>query len=122
MCELQRTSGSTCGNIACPGEVVQYECAVPSTGTGVVWKLPECLDQDIPIIRQGNTANTVNKMCVDGTTVVMAQGNITGSSFVSYLVINITGPLETFTVECTFDDGTNTRSIGTDRLTSTTGK
>ena len=127
VCQLQRTSDSSCGNIVCPGKGVEYECRVPNVGSanGVVWPLPECVppgDQGLQIIRQGDGANTANRTCVGGTAVVMARGIVNGSFFISYLVINVTGQLETLTVECIFDNDTNTSSVGADTLTSTTGR
>ena len=123
MCQLNRTSDSTCDSIACEG-VVQYECVVNNSGTGVVWRIPGC--PDLQIINQGGVAGPKDGVCDDGTTFIMAQGNegVNGSSFISYLVVNITGSgqPEDLTVMCLFDDGLTERLIGTEELTARTGK
>ena len=121
LCQLERTSDSACGSIVCPEEIVQYECRVPSTGSGIAWQLPECLEQDLEIL--DGATSTDEGVCVDEAAFIMARGSVNGSSFVSQLDVNITRRLEqTVTVRCFFDDGSNVELIGTDELTSITGK
>lgn len=94
---------------------------MPNTGSGIVWQLPGCQERNLQIL---NGASSTDKgMCVDGTAVVMARGSVNGLSFISQLDVNITQRLEQpLIVRCIFDDGFNEELIGTDELTSITGK
>ena len=114
MGQLERTPDSVCPGSLCPGESIQYECGVSNSGSGIVWQIPGCLARDI--------VNTADGMCVDGAAVVVARGSVIGSSFVSHLDVNITGQLDTLTVNCIFDDGSSTQLVDNDTLTSPIGR
>ena len=112
---LTRTTDSECGDIACPGQSIQYRCILPRRGT-VVWRVPGC-HEDLTINAFLDDKLEDSSVCDEGMK-IDAEVKMEENVYVSYL--NITNIIRELTVECMID-GSPTELIG-NRTVVMTGK
>ena len=114
--ELQRVSqNSACGDIVCPGDLVEYNCVAGSSV--MVWQISGCRDPLQIVHQEGLDVQPIEKMCEDGKNITADLQRVNDSSFRSTL--NITGVQSGFTVQCLSDNGFEEELIGMDKLIST---
>ena len=100
----------------CPGEFVQYECAVDSRSLNtLVWRVSGCLR--LSLLNQQGETRPVERLCDDGLNIRANLRVLNASSFMSTL--NVTGVQSNLSVQCLFDDGSQESLIGEDKLLMT---
>lgn len=95
---LTRTTDRECGDIACPGQSIQYRCVLPRQGT-VVWSIPGCRE-DL-IIDAHLEENLEDSSDCSREMMIDALVEMEENDYVSYL--NITNINRALTVECKLD-------------------
>lgn len=107
----------------CPGDVVTFECTVCSGIAAVtVWTGSGFQCTNDILLRHSNFERTGNesKICNDGQVVGRIESAQSGC-FISKLNVTYTDALQNSTVECSADNGTVARKIGSEVLNRSTG-
>ena len=105
----------------CPGHAIIYDCSITGPGT-TVWRGSafNCTGNEITLrhsrFESGGTAGECNNRAIVGYSLHKVD-----NSYTSRLNISVITEMNGRSVECIYDNGSNTSLIGRDVITITTG-
>lgn len=103
----------------CSGYNKVFDCSIVGEGT-TVWQgsVFDCSTNDISLRHTNIASGVAIGVCNDGA--IVGRGiAVNGSCYTSQLTVNVNSAMDGRTVECVYDDGASTNTIGTTVLTLT---